>query len=179
LTGCAGLVDQASIDWQNTDDYTVAKGTRSYGGYAVIDFDGEAASPIVGEQLDPVLRCMGREHARYERVQRGAVSLRQATNKRGYVRLESDRRFGDERSTGVGEADQHGASVGGGRRAGHEAAALGAFDEPARARLVETQQPAQLVDRRVAIAKDSEQTRLDDREVVLGCSVLEHAIDDE
>ena len=38
------VVDRTSIDWQNTDDYTVAKDTWSYGGYAVIDFDGDAAS---------------------------------------------------------------------------------------------------------------------------------------
>jgi len=38
------VVDQTSIEWQNTDNYTVAKDTWSYGGYAVIDFDGDAAS---------------------------------------------------------------------------------------------------------------------------------------
>lgn len=37
-------VDQASIDSQNTGNYTVAEDTWSYGGYAVIDFDGDSAS---------------------------------------------------------------------------------------------------------------------------------------
>lgn len=37
-------VDRSSIDWQNTDNYTVAEDTWSYGGYGVIDFDHEAAS---------------------------------------------------------------------------------------------------------------------------------------
>lgn len=37
-------VDQKCIDWQNTDNYTVAEDTWSNGGYAVVDFDGESAS---------------------------------------------------------------------------------------------------------------------------------------
>jgi hypothetical protein len=37
-------VDQRYLRWQNTDDYTVAGDTWSYGGYAVVDIDGAEAT---------------------------------------------------------------------------------------------------------------------------------------
>jgi hypothetical protein len=37
-------VDQRYLRWQNTDNYTVAGDTWSYGGYAVVDIDGEEAT---------------------------------------------------------------------------------------------------------------------------------------
>ena len=40
----AEAVDQNCLLWQNTDYYTVADDTWSYGGYAVIDIDGDSAT---------------------------------------------------------------------------------------------------------------------------------------
>ena len=37
-------VDQRYLRWQNTDNYTVAGDTWSYGGYAVVDIAGEEAT---------------------------------------------------------------------------------------------------------------------------------------
>ena len=40
----ANAVDQRYLRWQNSDCYTVADDTWSYGGYAVVDIDRDAAT---------------------------------------------------------------------------------------------------------------------------------------
>jgi 3',5'-cyclic AMP phosphodiesterase CpdA len=44
VTPPAEAVDQRYLRWQNTDNYTVAQDTWSYGGFAVIDIEGASAT---------------------------------------------------------------------------------------------------------------------------------------
>ena len=93
--------------------------------------------------------------------------------------LEAGRDLGHERPALVGEADEYGASIGRGRNAGDEAAALGTIDQTGDAGLVQAQEPRQLVHGRRTVAKHPEQTRLDHRHVVFARAALQRALDQE
>src|SRR5690349_20295480 len=122
---------------------------------------------------------MGDEQAADDSGERLAFPRRQPGEQGRNVRLEPRRGLGDEEPAVVGEADQHRPPVRRRGNAGDQPAALRAVDQAGDARLVDSQEPGQLVHRRLAIPEDAQQPRLDDREVVLGGPALEQALDHE